>query len=150
MSVTFYGRTSDGAPIVLDIEHPAFMNLSCANASAFLLFLGLEPGADLSGQVSLPEARRAIIRARATFDCRVGAYTRAACDVRMAGHVRMIEGGVGADYFERRLDDFERFVDAVVEQGAISDLLGVTSRPAPPSFRSSAGAHRSPDRDAGS
>ena len=124
MSVTFYGRTSEGAPIAIDIEDPAFMNLSCANARLFLEFAGLEPGADLSGEITLPEARRAIMRARATFDRRVGEYTRAGNDVRRPGGCRVIEGGVGADYFQRRLDDFGRFLGIVAERGAISICWG--------------------------
>ena len=32
----------------------------------------------------------------------------------------MIAGGIDEDYFERRLDSFERFLGAVAERGAMS------------------------------
>jgi hypothetical protein len=81
--------------------------MASANARAFLLFLRLEPGEEPSGEVTLPEARRAVMRARATFERKVGTFTRRGSDTRMPGRPRVIQGGVGADYFERRLDDFE-------------------------------------------
>ena len=124
MSVTFYGRTSDGTLIAIDLDDPAYLNLSGANARAFLGFLGVEPGANLSGQVGLPEARRAVIRASATFERRVCRYTRKASNTKRPGHVRMIEGGVNEGYFRRRLDDFEVFVGVLAERVATSICWG--------------------------
>jgi hypothetical protein len=94
--------------------------MSNANARAFLLFIGLDPGEHLVGEVTMPEARRAFIRARATFDRRVRSYTRESSDIRLPGMCRVVTGGVDEGYFGRRLDDFERFVDAVVARGATS------------------------------
>jgi hypothetical protein len=120
MSVTFYGLTADRRHIVLDIEDPAFINTTCSNARAFLAFLAIEPGDDLSGETSLPEARQAIVRAKATFDRTVSGFTREPCDTKRPGRCRVIEAGIGPDYFERRLDDFEKFLDAVAERDARS------------------------------
>lgn len=69
MSVTFYGSKSDGTRVSIPFEHPAFFQLANGNAVRFLMFLGFGDG--LWGEVTLPEARRAVIRARATFDRRV-------------------------------------------------------------------------------
>jgi len=120
MSTTFYGRAADGEPIMLDHEDPAHLNLSCCNARAFLSFVGLDAGLGPSGEVGLPLARRAIMRARATFDRRVGSYTRQMSDTRRPGRCRVVVAGVDEAYFERRLADFERFLGEVVERGAIS------------------------------
>ena len=121
MSVSFYGVTADAEPIALDFEtDPAHLNLASSNARAFLLFLGIEPGPDLSGEVSMPEARRAVMRARATFERRVGGFTRQSTDTKRPGRCRVIEGGIGEDYFARRIDSFERFLDAVAARSASS------------------------------
>jgi hypothetical protein len=106
---------------MLDHGDAAYLNLSNTNARAFLLlFLGLAPGVDLLGGVGMPEARRAIMRARATFDRRVARFTREGSDTKRPGRCRVIEGGIDEDYFQRRLDAFERFLDAVAERGARS------------------------------
>jgi hypothetical protein len=120
MSVTFYGRTDDGTTVALDIEDPAYLNLASGNARAFLLFLGLEPGDEPSGEVTLPEARRAVMRARATFDRHVRSFTREGSDTKRPGRCRVVTGGIGPDYFAVRLDSFEKFVNAVAEKGARS------------------------------
>jgi hypothetical protein len=121
MSVTFYGRTDDGTTVVaLDLEDPAHLNLASGNARAFLLFLGLEPGEEPSGEVTLPEARRAVIRARATFHRHVGAFIREGSDTRRPGRCRVIASGIGPDYFAMRLDAFDSFLDVVAERGARS------------------------------
>lgn len=117
MSVTFFGRTADGSPIHLDIEDPNHLNMSSANARTFLLFLGLDPGPEPAGEITIYEARRAIIRARATFERRVDAYVRGPSDTRQPGMVRVIVGGVDATWFERGLTDFDRFVAVVGEMG---------------------------------
>jgi hypothetical protein len=118
VSVTFYGLTSARGRIILDVEDRAHLNLNDGNAAAFLRFLGLDPG-PLAGEVTIPEARRAVMRARATFDRRVCSYTREGSEAKEIG-CRVIVAGIGPDYFARRLDDFERFLGAVAKLGAMS------------------------------
>ncbi len=118
MSVTFAARALDGSRIALDIEDPNHLNLSSANARAFLHFLGIEPGDEPSGEVSIHEARRAIIRAGATFDRRVGGFVRSGSDAKKPGQVRVIVGVIDEAYFDRRLADFERLLVVVSEMAA--------------------------------
>jgi len=118
VSTTFYGRRRDGSSVVIDIADPAYLNLASDNARAFLEFLRLDPGLGPDGEATLPEVRRAVIRARATFDRQASKFTRASSDTQHVGECRVIVAGIDEAYFERRLGDFERFVDAVAEQGA--------------------------------
>ncbi len=124
MSVSFYGLTPNNEPIHLDFEDPNFLNLANGNARPFLLFLGLDPGEHLDGRASLPDARRAVMRARATFNRRVGGFTREGLNRKHPGRCRLIEGGIDADYFWERLAMFERFLIAVAERGASSIYWG--------------------------
>ncbi len=121
MSASFYGKTADDKPIMLDIEHPAYLNLNFGNAYALLGLLGLDPGQDyLHGEVTMPEARRGVIRARATFERKAGGHTREGSDTKRPGKVRVIEGGLDEEGLARRLDAFERFLNVVAEMGATS------------------------------
>lgn len=120
MSISFYGKKADGKAIMLDLEDPAYLNMNSANGRAFLEFLGIEPGPEPCGEVTMSEARRAVMRARATFERTVGAHTREGSDTKRPGKVRVIEGGIGPEYFKLRLDSFEAFLNVVAEQGAIS------------------------------
>lgn len=120
MGISFYGKQEDGSAIMLDLDHPDHLSMNNANARAFLLFLGLLPGDDLCGEVPVFEARRAIVRARATFDRRVGSFTRSASDTKRPGQVRLVESSIDADYFMMRLAAFERFVLQVAGMGAIA------------------------------
>jgi hypothetical protein len=124
VSVSFYGLTPNNAPIMLHFDDPAHVNMANGNARAFLSFLGLDPGEHLDGRVSMPEARRAVMRARATFGRDVGDFTREGSDRKQPGRCRVIEGGIDADYFSERLAMFERFLNAVAERGATSIWLG--------------------------
>lgn len=120
MSISFYGLTADEKPIMLDHEDPAFLNMNNGNAHSFLAFLGLPDCHEPSGDASLPDARRAIMRARATFEKKVGNFTREGSDTKRPGQCRVIQGGNDESYFARRLDDFEKFLNTVVEKGAVS------------------------------
>jgi len=124
VSVTFYARRSDGTTIALDIEDPRWLNFSCANARAFLLLLRLDPGLGPDGEAALPEVRRAVIRAHATFERRAPRFGRPATDTQMSGRCRVIVGGIDEAYFDRRLRDFEKFLDAVVGMGAVAIYWG--------------------------
>jgi hypothetical protein len=120
VSIDFYGKTADGKAIMLGHEHPAAINMASGNGRAFLEFLGVDPGPEPCGEITMPEARRAVMRAKATFERKVDHFTRSGSDTKRPGHVRVIEGGIGPDYFERRLADFERFLNVVAEKGATS------------------------------
>lgn len=124
MSVSFYARGADGGLIHLDLDDPAFLNMASANARLFLEFLRIEPGPDLDGEISLPDARRAVMRARATFDRRAPSFTREQSDVTRAGQARMITADLDVEYLGKRLDALQRFLDEVVERGAVSVLWG--------------------------
>lgn len=121
MSVTFYGQKADGKPIMLDIEHPAYLNLNFGNGYALLNLLAIPPGEDyLHGEVPMPEARRAVMRARATFERRAGKFTREGSDTKRPGQPRVIQGSLDEDGLAVRLDAFERFLNVVAEMGATS------------------------------
>lgn len=124
VSVTFYGRRPDNTPVFLDIEDANWLNFSSANARAFLAFLRLDPGYGPDGEVTLPELRRAVIRARATFERRAPRFVRAPTETTRLGRCRVIVGGIDEAYFERRLGDFERFLNAVVGMGAVAIYWG--------------------------
>ena len=124
MSVTFYGRRTDGTSIALDIEDSRWLNFSSSNARAFLAFLKLDPGHGPDGEATLFEVRRAVIRARATFEQRAPKFTRVGSNTKHVGLCRVVVGGIDEVYLARRLDDFERFVEVVVEQGATSIYWG--------------------------
>ena len=121
MSATFYGQRADGTPIMLDIEDPAYLNLNFGNAYALLGLLGLDPGpGHLNGEATLPDCRRAVIRARATFERRAPQHTREGSDTKRPGRVRVIEGDLDVEGLERRLNNFEKFLNVVAEKGATS------------------------------
>src|SRR5579863_7869326 len=104
---------------MLDIEHPAYLNLNFGNAYALLGLLGLDPGENyLHGEVPMPEARRGVIRARATFERKAGNFTREGSDTKRPGKVRVIQGSLDEDGLARRLDAFERFLNVVADMGA--------------------------------
>jgi hypothetical protein len=117
MSITFYGQRADGSMIRIPLDHPAHMNIANGNAIALLGLLGL--GDELHGEVSLPEARRAVIRARATFDRRAGEFKREPADMMRPGQARVIVAGIDDNYLRRRLADFERFLLFVAEEAAV-------------------------------
>lgn len=105
---------------MLHVDDAAHLNMASANARAFLQFLGIEPGDEPAGEITVPEARRAIMRARATFERHVGQFTREGSDTKRPGQCRVIEGAIDSGYLARRVDDFEHFLNAVVERGATS------------------------------
>jgi hypothetical protein len=120
LSIDFYGKAGNGKPIMLKLDDPAAVNMANANGRRFLEFLGLDPGPEPAGEVSMPEARRAVMRARATFERRVPAFTRQESETKWPGQVRVIEAGLSEEYFERRLNDFEKFLNVVTAKGATS------------------------------
>lgn len=113
---------------------------SLANANARQLFglLGIE--FDCCGEIGLPEARRAVMVARATFARRAGGFTREPVSepkgrgmrlVREGNVVRIeqdgpafFEGGIDEDYLASRLNHFAAFVEAAAEAGATGITWG--------------------------
>lgn len=124
MSVTFHARGADGRLIFLDLDDPAHLNMASGNARLFLEFLQIEPGPEPSGEIGLPEARRAIMRARATFGRRAPAFSREPYDRKRSGEARFVSPGIDASYLAMRLDALEIFLGRVVARGAVSLLWG--------------------------
>jgi hypothetical protein len=113
-----------------DITDPRNVNLANPNARAFLVFLRLQDaGEDLYGNVPIPEVRRAIMRARATFHQRAHAFVRR-CEiihgkpgVNEDGSVelrpvRVWVGGIDEEYLMRQLDRLGVLVGELAERGA--------------------------------
>jgi len=146
MSVSFYGldhHRSETAPNghtypvrvhlsddpEADLNDPRWMNLTNDNTRAFLAFVDIEGASDLYGEAPLPEVRRAIMRARATFQRRVGAFLRREAVVygkpRVGDDgtvelrpVRVWVGGIDEAYLQRKLDRLEVLVEALARRGA--------------------------------
>jgi hypothetical protein len=141
MGVEFFGtdhtrqhprRPEFPASVHLDDDDPRAFHLNCGNAAALwpLLGLPLEDGqVPPGGEVSVPDARRALIRARATFERKAPRLVRHAAIEYGAPRtqedgtvelrpLRMIEVGLDEEGMVDRLDRFARFVDAVSERGA--------------------------------
>jgi hypothetical protein len=125
MSVTFSGLKKDKlAPygfrtvkVPGEEEFPR-LNLANMNARAFLLLLGLGKEDDaLYGNADLPTVRRAIIKARNTFDRAVRPLVRPNENYIGAGGARIIVGGIDESYFSRRLDDLASYVEDVAKAG---------------------------------
>jgi hypothetical protein len=126
MSISLYAQRADGSAIMLEFTHPAYVHWANINAGAVLGLLGFvdpETGRGLwdAESVPLPEARRAIIRARATFARRHARFTRATeIGIAAATGPLVFSGGIDADGLSVRLDAFERFVRTVAEMGAVA------------------------------
>jgi len=137
MSVSFMAvdsRVSHDYPRSVELPPPFDgygLNLCNANARALLgllrLPLGDETYGDLSGQVTIAEARRAVIRARASFERRAELFTRATeremgafsqDDGTTRIGERFVAMGIDEDYLDKRLSEFGRFVEAAAEAGA--------------------------------
>ena len=112
-----------------DFSDPRSMNLSSVNARTFLAFLGIDSGEDLYGELTIPDARRAIIRARATFDHRAHNFmrdqevTHGAPRINDDGTVtlrpvRLWVGGIDEEYLARQLGRLEVLLEALAEKGA--------------------------------
>ena len=116
--------------IAKEIEHPLFIDWSNVNARSVLTLLGLvKVGGDLAGEISIPEARRAVMRARATFDrvasrlIRYGKVQYSPPRANEDGSVeirplRYVEPAVGTEYLARQIDRFEKYVEHVAKKGA--------------------------------
>ena len=103
-------------------------NLANANARALLALLAFDDS-DLFGAASLPEVRRAIIRARARLEREPSPYTRR--EEVLVGPprpssggtielhpVRAVIGGLSVAQLQRYLDSLALLVDEGIAQGA--------------------------------
>jgi hypothetical protein len=112
-----------------DIDDPRSVNLANTNARAFLTFLGLGDGEDLYGSVPIPEVRRAIMRARATFHQRAHGFVRSPQIIHGSPRVnhdgsvelrpvRVWVGGIDEEYLMRQLDKLGVLAEELAERGA--------------------------------
>ena len=110
-------------------EDPREMNLTSANFRAFAGLLGLPIDEALCGELPLSDVRRAIMRARATFDRRAPAFAREERTTHGAPRrnddgsielrpLRTWEGGLSADRLAGYVDRFAVLVEAYAERGA--------------------------------
>ncbi len=119
MSVTFNGESGKHPTLVqlnLTWEHPAFLNLNIGNAAALLGLLKLpnEP----CGEVTMPEARRAIMQAKARFERVASDHTREGSDAQQPGRARFVRGSLDENGLRVRLERFEEFVNVMDRMGA--------------------------------
>lgn len=125
MSVTFF-TTINGRPTKGGEE----FNLANGNARPFLALLGFDTE-DLMGSCDIPTARRALVRARATFDRVAPSLTRDGGTTYGAPRVvvydgiptierpaRVIEGGLTQDRIANYVEFFAELVDAAQEDEA--------------------------------
>jgi hypothetical protein len=93
-------------------------NWGNVTAAVVLNLLGLGGDSpELAGEVSTVQARRAIIRARATFDRRAPELERPATDTQRPGEARFIFAGVSTNTLRERLATFERLLGYFASQG---------------------------------
>lgn len=123
MGIEFSGECGSGPTacrLGLGYEHPAHLAFNMGNASAVLGLLGLltPPNDAQYGSCTLPEARRAILQARARFDRNTGAFVREGSDTKRPGRVRVRMTGLDEDGLLLRLDAFEEFVNTMDRMGA--------------------------------
>jgi len=120
MSVDFYARGErtetlcDGTVVHPYLSLVSELNLANSNARAFLSLLGLESEEDqyssvLTGEVTLPEAKRAWMKANASFEAKAKNFVR-----EDETHGNFFSAGLSADQLRSYL---ERFRLLVVEAG---------------------------------
>lgn len=120
MSTTFYGTTADEQSIALEYEDPAWLNLANVNAWALLELLRIQARPQWDGRVTVPEARRAVMYARATFARRAPEYVRSrtALGGPGTGTARCLDHGIDEECLALYLERFERFLNRAVSLGA--------------------------------
>jgi hypothetical protein len=116
MGIEFNGLNAQNEFVVLADDDIRRLQMSNSNGRAFLEFLGVDPGEHVQGQLSVPDARRAVVRARALFEKRVDEFTAPRGRDRKNPQIFLVgrDRSQMADYLER----FERLVEALAELGA--------------------------------
>lgn len=123
MGVQFMGtnharmiKHGDRGTFPQSVRPETHFDFSNMNARAFLRLLGIEQE-DLHGEMPIPDARRLVIRARASFARRAPLLVRPSttCAITEAGYV---ECGIDEAYLARRLEEFERLLVALQARGA--------------------------------
>jgi hypothetical protein len=110
---------SKAKAIDIDYEHPLFLNLNEGNASALLGLLRLEKFCyGGCGSCTIPQARQAIMYARATFGRRAEGFTRPAAEGRGQMGARFVVQAFDATEIHTRLERFARLVEFLAEKGA--------------------------------
>lgn len=120
MSISFSGSSGRGPTLCnlgLDYAHPAYLNFNNANGAAVLALLGL-PCDTGYGSCTMPEARRAIMQAKARFERNAPAHTRAGYDVKPPGRARVISAALDEEGLRSRIERFEEFVNTMDRMGA--------------------------------
>ena len=114
MSVDFRAvRYVNDRPVAVDLGNLE-MNLANGNAALLCAAFGIEPPNEpYMGSLTIPEARRALIRARNTEP-----ELRPASDTKRPGFCRVIVQGVDAERMASYLTRFERLVEAAAAAGA--------------------------------
>lgn len=130
MSISFHGTKKDASArhgrtvvrLFYSDGEERYLNLANLNAAPFLRFLGLSSDQDpyLAGQADFPTVRRAIMKARASFDRKVDQFTRAEETVIGENGCVSVTAGIDREYFARRLDDLSIFVEDLAREGADS------------------------------
>ncbi len=124
MGTEFGGECGSGmltTRLGLEYEHPAYLGLNMGNAHALLSLLGLarlRENDTQYGSCTMPEARRAILQARARFERTAHEHTREGSDTKRPGGARFVTKGLDEDGLKLRLDMFEEFVNTMDRMGA--------------------------------
>ncbi len=108
MSIDFYGKIS---PV-----RPGWVT-ELVNARAFLELLELQPTEDLQGELSVHDARRAVMKARALFDLKVNKHTREEQEGHGARGARFFEGGLSRERLQEYLERFAALVEVYASAG---------------------------------
>lgn len=124
MSTTFMGGKGEGMTWKRvrarrereDGEHPIGFNLNIGNAVSFLRLLELSP--EPYGSVPIVTMVRAVQKAKASFDYRVDAVTRALEEGGGNGRAWFHVAGADVPYFQLRLEQFSELLADWIELGA--------------------------------
>jgi hypothetical protein len=116
MSVNFYAAVLNRETGLLDmirgVEGPNWANAN-ARAMLNLLEFPLDDECDLTGQMTLPEARQAFIRTKTSIDRLAKRHTR-----ETVVEDRFVSFGLDQEGIKRRLQDFGVFLDKALAAGA--------------------------------